>query len=294
LEAPFRQGDVNHVTGDVHFLTILLSKKKTLLTIHDCGLVFRLQGIRYWIVWFFWLWLPVSRSGVVTVISNFTKKELLGLLKCDPEKIRVVPDPVLDEFKFEIKKFDSDNPVILQVGTTEHNKNIERVAESLRGIKCRLRVIGQLSQKQDLALRKNGVEFTSAFKVSDQEMLDEYRHCDMLVFASTYEGFGMPILEAQAVGRPVVTSRVGPMPEVASDGACLVDPFDSNDIRRGILRVMEDPDYRDDLIQKGLANIRRFQCQSIADEYLRIYRELQAKPKREKVGEAPLEKMNAK
>ena len=70
----------------------------------------------------------------------------------------------------------------------------------------------------------------------------------MLTFVSTYEGFGLPILESQATGRPVVTSNVSSMPEVAGDAACLVNPYDADSIREGILRVINDDAYRKDLM----------------------------------------------
>ena len=97
---------------------------------------------------------------------------------------------------------------------------------------------------------------------------------DLLVFVSTYEGFGLPILEAQATGRPVITSNVLSMPEVAGDSACLVDPFDVSSIRKGILKVINDPAYREKLIKRGFENVKRFQPDKIAEQYADIYRGL--------------------
>ena len=82
LEAVFRQGDVNHVTGDAHYLTLLLRKKKTLLTIHDCVSLERLSGLRWWLFFFLWYWLPVKRSALISVISESTKRELRRYVKC--------------------------------------------------------------------------------------------------------------------------------------------------------------------------------------------------------------------
>ncbi len=66
------------------------------------------------------------------------------------------------------------------------------------------------------------------------EVVDQYHKCDLVSFVSTYEGFGMPIVEANAIGRPVFTATVASMPEVAADAACLVDPFDVQAIRNGV------------------------------------------------------------
>jgi glycosyltransferase involved in cell wall biosynthesis len=98
-----------------------------------------------------------------------------------------------------------------------------------------------------------------------------YQDADIVSFPSTYEGFGMPILEAQAVGRVVVTSRVLSMPEVAGEGACFVDPFDPSSIRRGLEQVIGDGDYRQKLIQKGFKNVERFDAERIANQYREVY-----------------------
>ena len=91
------------------------------------------------------------------------------------------------------------------------------------------------------------------------------------MFASTYEGFGLPILEAQATGRPVVTSNLGSMPEAAGDGALMVDPFSVEAIRAAVTSIMARSDLRSSLIERGLANVRRFQPREIAQQYARIY-----------------------
>ncbi|MBN1394321.1 MAG: glycosyltransferase family 4 protein [Pirellulales bacterium] len=275
FEAAFRQGDVNHITGDVHFLTFLLRRKKTLLTICDLVSLHRLKGLRRKVFFFVWYWLPVRQAAMVTVISQFTKEELLQHVNVDPRKVRVVHCPVSAAFQPAPKIFNAAKPVVLLIGTGR-NKNIERVVEALRNIPCHLRLIGQLNAEQEEALRKYGVDYSTAEGISNEQVVEEYRRCDMLVFASTYEGFGLPIVEAQATGRPVVTSDLMSMPEVAGDAACLVDPFDVADIRKGILRIINDRAYRDELVRRGFENVKRFQPEQIARQYLDLYRELAA------------------
>jgi glycosyltransferase involved in cell wall biosynthesis len=202
--------------------------------------------------------------------------ELLRYVKCNPEKIRVIHDPVSNAFKPFQKSFNRQKPVILQVGTSK-NKNVPHVAEALKGIPCHLRVIGKIANQNMDALTACGIEYSSASNISSEELVNEYQHCDMLVFVSTYEGFGLPIIEANATGRPVVTSNILSMPEVAGDAACLVNPFDVSSIRTGILRVIQDESYREELIKYGFKNVERFRPDAIAHQYMELYSELFSK-----------------
>lgn len=271
IEAVFRQGEVNHITGDVHFLALLLRRDKTILTIHDLVLVNRLRGIRRSLYLILWYWLPIKRSAILTVVSESTKQELLRHVKLDPMLIRVVHDPISTAFEPVPKKFNHAKPVILQVGTGP-NKNIDRVAEALMSISCHLRVIGCISDHQKSVLQHYNIDYSSVEHITDEDVVIEYRQSDMLVFVSTYEGFGLPIVEAQATGRPVITSNLLSMPEVAGEAACLVDPYDVKSIRNGILKVIENPEYREELVRRGYENIERFRPNVIAEKYVDIYR----------------------
>lgn len=274
LEAPFHEGTINHITGDVHYLALLLKQKKTILTIHDCVSPRHLKGLKSAAAALLWYWLPARRVAAITVISEFTKSEVLHYARCSPELIRVIHDPVPSGFTYFPKIFDGVRPVLLQIGTGEHNKNLCRVAEAIRGIPCRLDIIGRLSERQRQVLEENSITYTNQWGLSGQEVIQRYRECDIVVFASTYEGFGMPILEGNATGRPVVTSNVCSMPEVAGSAACLIDPFDCSSIRNGILRVINDVDYRTHLIAQGVENVKRFSADRIAAQYADLYQEV--------------------
>ncbi len=273
LEAPFRQGDVNHITGDVHYLAYLLRKRKTILTIHDCGHLLQLKGIKRSLFTFFWYRLPMARSAKVTVVSRSTRQALVKHVRCDEDTIEVVPDCIPDGFQASPYSFNSVQPRILQVGTGQH-KNLIMVAQALAGIPCHLRIIGELSAEQTEALSAYGIDYSSAANLGDDEVAAEYRACDMLVFASTYEGFGLPILEAQATGRPLVTSNLLSMPEVAGKGAILVDPYDPASVRDGIKEVISSASTREQLIADGLENIQRFTPEIIADHYFQLYKQI--------------------
>lgn len=273
VEAVFKQGDVNHVTGDVHFLTLLLKRKRTILTIHDCVSLERLSGIKKWVLWLFWYALPISRVDLITVISEATKQELLKVVSCDPNKIHVIYCCIPDWFKPVPLIFNTACPRILQVGTTE-NKNIERIAAALSDINCQWKIIGRLSPTQRAVIERHGIDYENHVELSQEALLEQYKLADMLVFASTYEGFGLPIVEANAVGRPVVTSNLYSMPEVAGDAACLVDPYSIDSIRTGILKVIEDASYRGSLVRTGFINAERFRPAVIAEQYAQLYRKI--------------------
>ena len=87
-----------------------------------------------------------------------------------------------------------------------------------------LSIIGNLSKKQKYLLTKNNINFKNYVGISLKSLINKYIKCDILVFTSVYEGFGLPILEAQKIGRPVITSNIQPMKYVAGKGALLVNP----------------------------------------------------------------------
>jgi glycosyltransferase involved in cell wall biosynthesis len=213
------------------------------------------------------------RASVVVAISEFTRRELQEFVPAFAGKIIVIPDPLVGGFVPCLKSFNERDPVVLHIGTTKH-KNIERVAQALQGIRCRLEIVGRLSLEQVQALKSSGITYTSSSNLTDLEILEKYRTADIVEFCSTYEGFGMPVLEANAIGRPVVTSCIEPLISVAGRAACLVDPFDPASIRAGVLRVIEDNRYREELVQLGFENARRFSAETVAEAYATVYRNL--------------------
>lgn len=273
IAALFKQGDVNHVTGDINFVAIFLKKKKTVLTVLDLGLMKHPNPIARKILQLFWVQLPVKRAGYITTISAATKNELLKFVNVDEKKIRVLYVPVAKGLEYVPKNFNITTPIILQIGTKE-NKNLIRLTKALRGLSCKMEIVGELSQEQLLSLAENKIDYNNSINISNEELKEKYKQADMLAFVSTYEGFGMPIIEAQIVGRPVITSNLLSMPEVAGDGAHLIDPYNIDEIRAGIQKIIEDEEYRNNLIEKGRENALRFSVETITNEYADLYREI--------------------
>lgn len=274
VEAFFHQSDINHITGDVHFLTVLMAKKKTILTIHDCGLLKGLKGLKYWLTKLFWFTLPVSHAAIVTVNSEYTKQDLLTYVDKHPDQIKVIHIFIKDHFRSFPKNFNAIKPVILQIGTAA-NKNLLRVIPALEGIPCTFNILGKINEEVKTMLSTHRIDFTVIDRaITDLELLDLYKESDILCFVSTLEGFGMPIIEANAVGRVVLTSNVTSMPEIAADAAHLVDPYDIQSIKTGFLKLIQDESYRKLLIENGYRNIKRFDKKVIANQYFDLYRGL--------------------
>lgn len=273
IHAWWNQGTVTHITGDITFAAILLNKKRTILTILDCGILHRKQGLKRWLlkkIWFEW---PIRRARWVTTISHSAANDLKEFCRFDHRKLKVIPVAISERYQFTATEPLSTPPKLLQIGTAP-NKNLPRLLTAIEGMDVELCIIGKLSSECTADLKSRGIRYRNLYNISEDEMLEEYRQADIVCFASLYEGFGMPILEAQATGRPVITSNRYSMPEVAGDGALLVDPESPESIREGLMTLIQSSQLREHLRRKGLENIRRFAPEHIAQEYAVLYQQI--------------------
>ena len=279
LEAFFQQSDINHITGDVHFLSYLMKKNKTIMTIHDCGSVINSKGIKRAVYKFFWFTLPLMRVKAVTVNSEKTKNELINVTNCPEEKITVIPVCIHSEFidkksmllPKNKNSFNQNKPQIMHIGTTK-NKNLSSVCEAIKDIDCHLEIIGDLNGSSELKqLKEYNISFSNSFALKQEELIEKYLQTDILIFVSTYEGFGVPIVEAQSMGIPVITSNLSPMIEVSGGAAALVNPYDIDEIRAAINKINTDEDYRDTLINDGLINSRKYHPEKVTSMFEELY-----------------------
>ncbi len=189
------------------------------------------------------------------------------------KKISVIDVCAQNIFKKNKKKFIKKNPKILIIGTDE-NKNLTNIFNSVKNIKCELSIIGILSKDNIYALNELNINYKNFINLKNKEIIKQYNECDILLFPSKYEGFGVPILEAQSVGRIVVTSKLEPMQSVGGNGALYVNPNSVKNIREGILKVINSSHIRNDIISNGFKNIKRFDKNKILQDYLSCYKEV--------------------
>jgi len=274
--------DVLHITGDIHFAALAWPKwrrnrPQVVLTIHDIGFIHNHTGWKLWLMKKVWITWPLRCVDQLITVSEATKAAVLQEGQCfDPAKITVIPTVVPQHFQPRKAGPNNPKPIALHIGLAE-NKNLRRHAEALQGLDVHLRIIGEPSASDHSMLKQLQIEYSTQSKLNDAEMQEAYSTSDFLLFASTLEGFGMPILEAQMVGLPVITSDIAPMSAVAGDAALLCDPTDSHAIRGCIERVTSNAQLRQKLIQKGAFNCKRFSPQESARMMQQLYMKMKNK-----------------
>ncbi|MCJ7685388.1 MAG: glycosyltransferase family 4 protein [Desulfobacteraceae bacterium] len=267
-----RHFEIYHEAGFFPFA--VPRRLKTVFTIHDLSLIRFPQYHPEERVLYSRLFFRRRCNGVdhFLAVSEFTAREMRARLNINPENISVTREAHDDKIFFprsheEVKAFLNRYTLperyFLFVGGGDPRKNLDVVPEALKkaGIEVPLVVVGW-SGWSDEKSWKNVIPLGY---VSDDEMAQVYSGALALIFPSSYEGFGLPILEAMACGCPVVTTREASLPEVAGEGAIFMKgPRDVDDLA-GILRDLAgDPAVRQRLRDEGQARARRFSWEETA------------------------------
>ena len=213
----------------------------------------------------------LKRAAHIVFISEYSKKEVLDIIDLPMNKVSVIPDPVSPNFYYSEKDFNCDCPIILHIGTNKR-KNLHNTIRALNGIVCHLRIVGRLNEETIKLLNEYNIDYSNVYNLEEQDIIREYQNADIINFPSLYEGFGMPIIEGQTIGRVVVTSDMSPMKDVAGNGAMLVNPYLVESIRNAYFRIINDNFLRNKIIEEGKINASKYSVKIIANQYVNIYK----------------------
>lgn len=230
------------------------------------------------------------RANVFLAISEFTKSEISSLLKISPKQIYVLPCAASTGFTQANEphipvqeKYHLPENFLLFVGNFNPRKNLERtikafdLAKEMAGFPHQLVIAGEQGWKFDREKSLQGLRHPEDIRfigfVADADMSALYSAADLFLFPTLYEGFGIPVVEAQSCGTPVLTSNCSALPETGGEGAWYVDPCQVDDICDGILRILQDAQLRKQLIDKGYQNAAHFSWENTAKHLQEIIEE---------------------
>jgi len=220
-----------------------------------------------------WITLPIYFSKAVFFSSEITKKRVKEVTKLKKKQNFIAKLCSNLEFKNTGKRTRLKTPYILHVGTAKH-KNLRTVIKSVEEIECKLLIIGELSESDLSLLNNKKIKFKNFINISKTELEDLYMKADLLIFPSLHEGFGLPIVEAQAANLPVITSNISPMIEVSGEGAVLIDPLNVESMTRSINKILSDSEFTKKLVKKGSENAKAYSAKLVASEHLNYYQQI--------------------
>ncbi len=200
---------------------------------------------------------------LIIAVSESTKKDLIEVSNIPEGKITVIyegptgdfkpqPKEKLDKFR---KKYKLPKNYVLAIGGIGERRNLKRIKEA--------------SKDYHLVIAGQTIPW---LEIDELELL--FSSATVLLYASLYEGFGLPILDCFACGVPVITSNISSIPEVGGDAAIYVDPLNAEDIKRKLKLIMENKEIREDLIKKGFEQVKKFSWEKCARETAEVYREV--------------------
>lgn len=226
------------------------------------------------------IWWSIRKSDHLVFISTNTYRDVVRLFG-PIKKFSIIPSGV-DEplptsltpcLKYPFRFF-------FCVGRRRPHKNIERIIRAFAIVAIKLDCHLIFGGKEDI----NDSEYSALAEelgigdrihytgfLTSNELAAHYRTAIALLFPSLYEGFGLPILEAMSYGCPVITSNLSSMPEIAAEAALYVDPYNLESIASAIRQVAENATLREDIIQKGYSNVKRYSWEETANSTAAVY-----------------------
>lgn len=249
-----------------------LVKRRQAVTFFDAtpfrfSSTYRKAFVVYYFVALFLLSRTVRR---VATISDFSRSELADVLRIDPSRITVVP--CASSAIASAEPVEPDLPGIgddayLVVGTFARHKNLLEPVRAIAASGRTVVVVGAAADDKVYARAETGFGdgVIVAPRLSDPELAWLYRRAKALVFPSLYEGFGLPVLEAQIVGCPVIASDAASIPEVGGDAALYFDPHSVENLLAVVENFENTPGLREELISRGFKNVFRYSWDESAD-----------------------------
>jgi len=221
-------------------------------------------------------------NGTIAVSEN-TKNDIISKLSISSENVHEIhlaaESTFIDnkELKLLEKIFSEHSiqkPYIFFAGSVNPRKNMKRIINSFISIQDKIPHTFVITGFDNWSIPSDMLN-NPKIKVigfrSEEELVELYNHSDLFIYTSLYEGFGLPILEAQACGCPVITSNITSCPEVAGDGACIVNPYSEKEIAEGILKILLNETCKKKLISKGGENIKRFSWAKNAEQTVKLF-----------------------
>jgi glycosyltransferase involved in cell wall biosynthesis len=228
------------------------------------------------------------RSAHVITISHFSEAAIIRQLAIAPDKITVTHlgagwlenEDAGCHAELKLEAYHLPERYIVAFGGGSPHKNISRLISAFQTLACdfphSLVLLGHVPPDVDLPALIQNTDLSGRIMalgyVPREHIGPILGKADLFVLPSLYEGFGMPVLEAQASQVPVACAAAGSLPEVAGDGAIFFDPLSVNDMSQALRRCLSDPDLQAALRLQGLQNIRRFSWENTARETLEVYR----------------------
>lgn len=224
--------------------------------------------------------LTLRHSLKVLTVSEFSKQEICELYGTAAGKVVVVPNAVSAAFRPRLGE--TAEPYVLAVSSINRQKNFHGLIDAFNRMERsshKLYIVGSLNRNFADPELLDKIESDSRIRllgrVTDEQLIALYSNASAFAYPSFYEGFGLPPLEAQACGCPVLVADAASLPEVCGDSALYCSPDDADDIARQIELLLSDPSLAQSLREKGHANITRYSWEKSATRLLQVIQELQ-------------------